>query len=169
MSVLSSFWCSFKPKWETTTSPWWRWCSCWALTCQPSPKHSGFFTRKLVHPPSLVPLNPLPLEISGYSSSGQALSKPTGSRAALWRMELHVPAFPWWEGHVKPRHGAKLLVSGVCAHLGDTSFEPSEAVTQQLERVQTQQSRSLINREMELAVKWVTYENSRSEIRHSNP
>lgn len=60
-------------------------------------------------------------------------------------------------------------MSGVWAHLGDTSFEPSEAVTQQLERVQTQQSRSLINREMELAVKWVTYENSRSEIRHSNP
>lgn len=87
-------------------------------------------------------------------------------------MELRVPAWParpWWEGHVEPKHRARLLVSGVWAHLGDTSFEPSEAVTQQLERVQTQQSRSLINREMELAVKWVTYENSRSEIRHSNP
>lgn len=78
MSVLSSFWCFFEPKWETTTSPWQQWCSRWALTCQPSLKHSGFFTRKLLHPPSLVPLNPLPLEISGYSSSGQALSKLTG-------------------------------------------------------------------------------------------
>lgn len=43
--------------------------------------------------------------------------------------------------------------------------EPCEAVTQQLERVQTQQRRSLLNRGMEVAVKRVMYGSFQSGIK----